>query len=94
MTNDFSVTLTYRQRGTHPPLFVAGSFSDPPWAPQEMDCTADASGEMTFSKTCVLKPGADVQYKFRVGTGDWWVVDESSPTGTFRPAWSFEMGGC
>ena len=85
MTADLSVTLTYQQRGTRPPLYVAGTFSEPPWVPQEMECTPDAGGEMTFSKTCVLAPGEDVQYKFRVGTGDWWVLDESSPTGTFLP---------
>lgn len=81
MTTDLSVTITYQQRGTRPPLYVAGTFSEPPWVPQEMDCTSDPGGELTFSKTCVLSPGEDVQYKFRVGTGDWWVLDESSPTG-------------
>ena len=84
MTNDFSATLTYRQRGTRPPIFVAGTFTEPPWPPQEMECAAGEDGELVFSKTCVLRPGEDVQYKFRVGTGDWWVLDESSPTGTLR----------
>ena len=96
MTNDFSVTLTYRQRGTRPPIFVAGTFTEPPWTPQEMECAAGEDGELVFSKTCVLRPGEDVQYKFRVGTGDWWVLDESSPTGTFsqpRRAWSSFWNG-
>lgn len=85
MTNEFSVALTYRRPGTRPPIFVAGTFTEPPWTPQEMECTADENGEMIFSKTCRLKPGEDVQYKFRVGTGNWWVLDETSPTGTLCP---------
>lgn len=90
MTADLSVTLTYQQRGTRPPLYVAGTFSEPAWEPQEMECSApDAGGELTFSKTCVLAPGEDVQYKFRVGTGDWWVLDESRPTG-----WYLFFPGC
>ena len=81
MKSDIPAALTYRRPGTRPPIFVAGSFTDPPWTPQEMEFTADENGEMTFTMTCVLKEGEDIQYKFRVGTGDWWVVDESSPTG-------------
>ena len=91
MTTDFSVTLTYQQRGTRPPIFVAGTFTEPPWTPQEMECSADKDGQMTFSKTCVLKPGEDVQYKFRVGTGNWWVLDESSPTGTQCPVEALDV---
>ena len=96
MTTDFSVTLTYQGgRDTRPPLFVAGTFTEPPWTPQEMECSTGRDGEVTFSKTCVIKPGADVQYKFRIGTGDWWVLNERSPTGTFRfPRLRASRWGC
>jgi hypothetical protein len=83
MTHNLTVTLTYRKPGTRPPVYVAGTFTDPPWVPQEMACAPDGGGEVTFSKTCALKPGVDLQYKFRVGTGDWWVLDEGRPTGRY-----------
>jgi 1,4-alpha-glucan branching enzyme len=74
------LTITYRLAGTQPPIFVAGEFSEPPWDPQEMEYTSDKDGEHTFTKRVLAKAGSKVQYKFRVGTGDWWVLDESAPT--------------
>ncbi|SPO01071.1 uncharacterized protein DNG_03818 [Cephalotrichum gorgonifer] len=70
MANQLPFTLTYQKKGTRPPIFVAGTFTDPPWEPQEMEYSTGGDGELTFSKTGVLEEGADVQYKFRVGTGD------------------------
>ena len=65
--------------GTIPPVFVAGSFSSPPWQPQEL-CQDGKEGSGSFSKTFAAFPGT-YQYKFRLGTGDWWVVDETQRTG-------------
>ncbi len=76
------VTITFRRAGTVPPLFLAGSFSDPPWEPREMDYTADEHGERTFKAEIYAKGGSTIQYKFRAGTGDWWVLDEDAPSGT------------
>ncbi|KAK0630599.1 hypothetical protein B0T17DRAFT_488716 [Bombardia bombarda] len=74
------VTITYRKPGTQPPLYVAGTFSDPPWQPQEMDFTTDSQGEHVFKKKILGKPGSKVHYKFRVGSGDWWVLNDELPT--------------
>ncbi|KAK3375013.1 hypothetical protein B0H63DRAFT_481576 [Podospora didyma] len=71
-------TITYQKSGTNPPIFVAGTFSDPPWQPQEMNYTTDTGGEHTFKKEVFAKPGSKIQYKFRVGSGDWWVLDEAT----------------
>lgn len=71
-------TITYAKPGTLPPLFVAGSFSSPPWEPQELH--QDDEGSDSFSRTFSVVPGT-YQYKFRLGTGDWWVVDETQETG-------------
>ena len=39
------VTITYHKAGTQPPVYVAGSFSDPAWEPQEMKFTTGDDGE-------------------------------------------------
>ncbi|EFQ28439.1 hypothetical protein CGRA01v4_07409 [Colletotrichum graminicola] len=77
-----SVTITYKKPGTQPPIFVAGSFSDPQWQPQEMQFITEDGGEHTFHKNIEVPPGSQIQYKFRVGLGDWWVLNEDGPTVT------------
>lgn len=74
------IAITYQKPGTEPPLFVAGSFSA--WEPQEMDCTTDEDGKHVFVKTVRVPPGTQIQYKFRVGQGDWWVLNDEAPTAT------------
>ena len=78
------ITIAYRAPGIQPPLFVAGSFSHPQWVPQEMDYTTGEDGEFNFSKAFDVEPNAKIQYKFRVGPGDWWVLDEGAPIGILR----------
>ncbi|GKT53285.1 PT repeat family protein [Colletotrichum tofieldiae] len=75
-----SLTITYKKPGTQPPIFVAGSFSDPEWQPQEMQFTTEDGGEHTFHKNIEVPPSTQIQYKFRVGLGDWWVLNEDAPT--------------
>jgi hypothetical protein len=79
--DEVPVTITYAHPGTHPPIYLAGSFSDPAWQPQEMHVTKDERGEHYFSKDIKLQPGKAYQYKFRIGEGDWWVLDETAPVG-------------
>lgn len=45
-----------------------------------MDYTTDEDGEHTFKKVITAAAGSKVQYKFRVGLGDWWVLNEDAPT--------------
>ncbi len=77
-----AVEIAYKSVDLEPPLFVAGTFSEPPWTPVEMEHTKAASGENRFTKTILAKPGTAVQYKFRVGLSDWWVLDDAAPTVT------------
>lgn len=72
-------TITYTKPGTIPPVFVVGSFSSTPWEPQELE-QGVGEGSGTFSGTFSVNPGT-YQYKFRLGTGDWWVIDETQETG-------------
>ena len=75
-----STTLKFSKADIQPPVFVAGSFTE--WSPCEMThekAEAPGSGYL-FSCTVDLKPGR-YQYKYRLGHGDWWVLDESAPTG-------------
>jgi hypothetical protein len=74
------VVITYRKAGTQPPVFLAGSFSEPEWQPQEMKYTTSEDGEHTFEKEIHVQPAAELQYKFRLGDGDWWALDETAPT--------------
>ncbi|KAL1844057.1 hypothetical protein VTJ49DRAFT_5808 [Mycothermus thermophilus] len=72
--------ITYHKPGTHPPVHVAGTFSDPPWQPCEMDHTTRPDGEYDFKKEVYGEPGTSIEYKFRVG--DLWLLHDDGPTTT------------
>lgn len=76
-----SVKIRFAHRDTLPPVYIAGSFSETPWIPQEMEYIATADGQFLFSKEVELEAGKEYQYKFRLGPGDWWVLDEEAPIG-------------
>jgi hypothetical protein len=76
-----SVTIRFSKPGTQPPIFLAGSFSDPEWEPQEMKHETKADGELEFTKEVSVQEGKQYQYKFRVGEGEWWVLNEQAPIG-------------
>lgn len=78
-----TVTIKYSKAGTQPPIYIAGSFSDPEWRPEEMQYTTDESNEHTFFTELEVEGGKEYQYKFRVGPGDWWILDEDSAIGMF-----------
>jgi hypothetical protein len=73
--------ITYHKPGTQPPLYVAGTFSNPPWQPCEMDHTTRPDGEYDFKKEVRAEPGTEIQYKFRINDGDW-VLKDDGPTVT------------
>ncbi|KAI1265094.1 hypothetical protein F5Y18DRAFT_57405 [Xylariaceae sp. FL1019] len=76
------VTFMFHKRDMRPPLFVAGSFSDPPWQPHEMNHSMDQHGDSMFTYTVLVDGDTDVQYKFRIGRGDWWALDPDAETVT------------
>ncbi|KAI0603057.1 hypothetical protein F4775DRAFT_531984 [Biscogniauxia sp. FL1348] len=76
------VTFTFHKDGTQPPVFVAGSFSDPAWQPQEMDASMKENGEYSFTKDVEVGDTSEIQYKFRIGLGDWWTIDSTADTVT------------
>ena len=45
-----------------------------------MDHRTDEHGEHLFRKEFEAEPGSRIVYKFRIGPGDWWVLDENAPT--------------
>jgi hypothetical protein len=81
-TTHIPALITFHKPGTQPPVYVAGTFSQPPWQPHQMDCTAREDGEYDFKKEVYGEPGSQIQYKFRVGEGDWWVLQDGEPTVT------------
>ncbi|KAJ8068041.1 hypothetical protein OCU04_003618 [Sclerotinia nivalis] len=76
-----SVVIKYSKPGAAPPIYLAGSFPESVWQPQEMDYTND-SDHYVFSKAVKVEQGKEYQYKFRIGNGDWWMSDEDAPTVT------------
>ncbi|KEF59960.1 uncharacterized protein A1O9_04808 [Exophiala aquamarina CBS 119918] len=75
-----STTITFSKADVQPPVFVAGSFTK--WSPLEMQVKrSETPGpvENQFSFEIDLQPG-EYQYKFRLGPGDWWVLDDASPS--------------
>ena len=72
------VVITYHKPGTQPPLFVAGTFSDPKWQPCEMEHTVREDGEYDFKKEVHAEPGSKIKYKFRLGDGEWVLQDDGS----------------
>ncbi|RYP64007.1 hypothetical protein DL771_008978 [Monosporascus sp. 5C6A] len=74
-----SVKLTYQKDDTSPPVYVAGNFSDPPWQPLEMACSKDEHGQNLFVKEINASEGAEIQYKFRIGSENW-VLSETAET--------------
>ncbi|KAI9742600.1 MAG: hypothetical protein M1818_003741 [Claussenomyces sp. TS43310] len=70
--------VTYVKPGTQPPIYLAGSFSEPAWHPEEMQYTTNGP-EHEFYKEVMTDEGAQHQYKFRIGSGEWWVLDEDAP---------------
>jgi 1,4-alpha-glucan branching enzyme len=77
-----STTIIFKKDNVQPPVFVAGGFTD--WSPVEMTYeTTESNGsvENVFFHKTQLEPG-EYQYKFRLGPGDWWVLDESAPKGS------------
>jgi hypothetical protein len=82
MSSKTPFTITYNKPGTVPPVFLAGSFSDPQWQLQEMECISDQNEGHTFQSEVMLEPGQDYQFKLRIGH-DTWVLAENYPTGEF-----------
>ncbi|KAI1128539.1 hypothetical protein F5Y10DRAFT_265039 [Nemania abortiva] len=76
------LTFTFHRSGVHPPLFVAGTFSKPPWQPLEMDASIDQHGDFIFTKRVMVNECSEVQYKFRHASGDWWALDPDADTVT------------
>jgi len=77
-----SKNVIYSKPGTQPPIYLAGSFSEPQWQPQEMKYTTDENNEHDFYYEVQIEQGKEYQYKFRIGEGEWWTLNEDSPTVT------------
>jgi hypothetical protein len=72
------VTLEYSAAGLQPPVYVFTSLSDPQWQAVEMDTEKKDNGDFRYFKTFQAEEG-EYQYKFRIGSGDWWALDENKP---------------
>ncbi|KAF6526719.1 hypothetical protein HZS61_009763 [Fusarium oxysporum f. sp. conglutinans] len=81
MSSKTPCTITYKKPGTLPPVFLAGSFTDPQWQLQEMEYTTDQNGDHIFRSEVMLEPDQDYQFKLRIGH-DNWALAENYPTAT------------
>lgn len=75
-----TVSITFSKKGAQPPVYLAGSFSTPAWQPALMQFTTAKDNEHQFNADIDVDEGAEYQYKFRIGEGDW-VLNEYSPAG-------------
>lgn len=84
MASEQTVEITYTHPETQPPVYVAASLTSPPWEPHEMDIDEKKTdaGDLVFRKQFEDVKEGEYQYKFRLGPGDWWVLDETAPVGT------------
>ena len=46
-----------------------------------MQHTVNDDNEYEYHKDVQVEEGKEYQYKFRVGEGDWWILNEEAPTG-------------
>ncbi|KAI1149023.1 hypothetical protein F4825DRAFT_469610 [Nemania diffusa] len=76
------LTFTFHRNGVHPPIFVAGTFSNPPWKLLAMDASIDQHGDFIFTKQVMVDECSEIQYKFRHASGDWWALDPDADTVT------------
>lgn len=72
--------LSYSLAGLQPPVYVVTSLSEPQWEPVELEFTKQEDGDYHFHKDFEAEHG-EHQYKFRLGPGDWWALDESKQIG-------------
>ncbi|KAG5914431.1 hypothetical protein E4U42_000486 [Claviceps africana] len=77
-----TVTVSYRRRGLEPPVFVAGTFTNPAWESREMQAVTDEFGEYHFAAQVPVEPGREYQYHFRAGLQQDWFVDEHATIAT------------
>ncbi|CAH0049322.1 unnamed protein product [Clonostachys solani] len=90
-------TITFKRAKTVPPLFLAGSFAESNWKPQEMNASRDEDGEYTFTGTVNAIPGHEYQYNIKSGEQGPWIYDKdqalvvpkSSPS---RPTKDYSAG--
>ncbi|TLD31636.1 hypothetical protein PspLS_02221 [Pyricularia sp. CBS 133598] len=71
------VTITLSKEGVQPPLYIAGTFSDPLWQPEEMEVSVGEDGKQLFKSRLLASPGAEIHYKFKTANGDWFLDDKS-----------------
>ena len=86
-----AITIRYSDQGTQPPVYVATSFTNPPWEPIEMEHISNEDGFEFYRSFLDMEEGTH-QYKFRLGPGDWWVLDKNKPTGTLHSSPAYIPG--
>lgn len=73
--------ISFSPKGAKPPIFIAGTFTNPPWQQLEMQSIElETPGEYRHEIRLNIPKGQDYQYKFRLGKGDWWDLNEEEPT--------------
>lgn len=79
-SREIPVTIEFVKE-TKPPVFVAGTFSEPVWEPMSMEYD-HRDGVYHYHKTLTLEEGKEYLYKLRMGTEDQWELSETDPTVT------------
>ncbi|KAI6247173.1 hypothetical protein HI914_05023 [Erysiphe necator] len=72
--------IGFTSKEAKPPVFIAGTFTNPPWQPLKMESfERKGPDEYKFEIRLDLPRGQDYQYKFRLGREDHWNLNEEEP---------------
>jgi hypothetical protein len=75
-----NVRITYRVADAPPPIFIAGSFTSPPWHALELQYATLGNGVVEYFADFRINEGK-YHYKFRYGIEGPWNCDENVETG-------------
>ncbi|RKF57036.1 putative pt repeat family protein [Erysiphe neolycopersici] len=72
--------IRYSSKEAKSPVYIAGTFTNPPWQLIEMDSLGlETSDESKFEIRLDLAKGQDYEYKFRIGRDDHWILNDEEP---------------
>ena len=71
------MTITYRDKKASPPVYIAGTHTERPWEPQEMERVPDKEeGVPTYEAVIMAEEGSELQFKISHSGGE--MADEGA----------------
>lgn len=82
-TRQVEVFIELPHDGKDRSVLLAGTFTNPQWVPQEMQCKSHTNGGQLYVADVTVKPDTEYHYRFKCEdeNGSRWIVNETRPTG-------------